>query len=315
MQRSCSQANVEIFVQSVNYHCIVVVFLLVPDCCLCLSFCLSVCLCLSLSVCVCLCVAVSVCLSVCLSVWLSVCLSLSVGRLLIGVELSTGWLLPLTATTKRRHGRHSSGFLSRILFETFWLAHAARVIGSQKPFICLSDISDLLWTGLAKRWCIRLVSRGTSVRIRFGSPFSSKVVVCGHCLVTLSLTINEILKWLSLLPIFMQGSFWWWQCSDRYIYSPSPPPLYPLHAVSPSLISLMLSVDIKHHVYLLRTSWLDSSSCGANVSTYLLTVLAMFLELACPRVLLLIYFNFLILFREGWLILGSSKLSMLAFLG
>ena len=40
----------------------------------------------------------------------------------------------------------------------------------------------------------KLVSRGTSVRIRFGSPFSSKVVVCGHCLVTLSLTINETLK-------------------------------------------------------------------------------------------------------------------------
>ena len=36
--------------------------------------------------------------------------------------------------------------------------------------------------GLAVRR-VRLVSRGTSVRIRFGSPFSSKVVVCGHCLV------------------------------------------------------------------------------------------------------------------------------------
>ena len=36
-----------------------------------------------------------------------------------------------------------------------------------------------------------LVSRGTSVRIRFGSPFSSKVVVCRHCLVTLSLTIMK----------------------------------------------------------------------------------------------------------------------------
>ena len=31
-------------------------------------------------------------------------------------------------------------------------------------------------------------SRGTFVQIRFGSPFTSKVVVCGHCLVTLSLT-------------------------------------------------------------------------------------------------------------------------------
>ena len=38
---------------------------------------------------------------------------------------------------------------------------------------------------------VRLVSRGTSVRIYFGSPFTSKVVVCEHCLVTLSLTIMK----------------------------------------------------------------------------------------------------------------------------
>ena len=62
--------------------------------------------------------------------------------------------------------------------------------------------------GLAVRR-YRLVSRGTSVRIRFGSPFSSKVVVCGHCLVTLSLVINETLKWLSSLLTLMQESFWW----------------------------------------------------------------------------------------------------------
>ena len=43
---------------------------------------------------------------------------------------------------------------------------------------------------------VRPVSR-TSVRIRLGSPFSSKVVVYGHCLVTLFLTINETLKWFS----------------------------------------------------------------------------------------------------------------------
>ena len=40
----------------------------------------------------------------------------------------------------------------------------------------------------------RQLSRGTSIRICFGSPFSSKSVVCGHCLVTLSLTINETLS-------------------------------------------------------------------------------------------------------------------------
>ena len=38
---------------------------------------------------------------------------------------------------------------------------------------------------------VRVVSRGTSVRIRFGSPFSSTDVVCGHCLVTLSRTIMK----------------------------------------------------------------------------------------------------------------------------
>ena len=36
-----------------------------------------------------------------------------------------------------------------------------------------------------------------------------KVVFCGRCLVTLSLTINETFKWLSSLPILMQESFWW----------------------------------------------------------------------------------------------------------
>ena len=56
--------------------------------------------------------------------------------------------------------------------------------------------------GLAvRRWAGK---RKDSVRYRFGSPFSSKVVVCGHCLVTLSLTTNETLKWLSSLPILMQ---------------------------------------------------------------------------------------------------------------
>ena len=45
------------------------------------------------------------------------------------------------------------------------------------------------------------------VRIRSECPVSSKVVVCGHCLVTLSLTVNETLKWLSSLLILMQESF------------------------------------------------------------------------------------------------------------
>ena len=132
------------------------------------------------------------------------------------------------------------------------------------------DRSELVWPSGR---LLRLVSRATSVRIRLDSPFSSKVVVCGHCLVTLSRTVNEAFKWLSslpilnagvylvtlsltvnealkclsLLPILMHKSFWWWQCSDRYIISLSPH----LHTpISPSLISLMVSVDVKHHVYL-----------------------------------------------------------------
>ena len=66
--------------------------------------------------------------------------------------------------------------------------------------------------GLAVR-----LSRRTSVRNCFGSPFSSKAVVCGHGLVTLSETLScdfvphnyERLKWLSSLPTLMQKSFWW----------------------------------------------------------------------------------------------------------
>ena len=76
---------------------------------------------------------------------------------------------------------------------------------TQKP-------QSLIGTGMSqfglavRRWAGKQTD---FVRIRFGSPFSSKVVVCGHCLVTLSLTINETLKWLLPLPILMQESFWW----------------------------------------------------------------------------------------------------------
>ena len=48
----------------------------------------------------------------------------------------------------------------------------------------------------------------------------------------------------------MQESFWWWECSDRYIISLSHHLCTPF---SPSLISLTVSVDVKHHVYFLFT--------------------------------------------------------------
>ena len=47
-----------------------------------------------------------------------------------------------------------------------------------------------------------------SILLRLSFIFKM-VVVCGHCLVTLSLTINETLKWLSSLPILMEETFWW----------------------------------------------------------------------------------------------------------
>ena len=64
------------------------------------------------------------------------------------------------------------------------------------------------------------------------SPFSSKVVVCGPCLMTLSLIIHQTLKWFSSLPILIHESFW---CSDSYIIA-----LFPaLHTPSPlSLIHI-----------------------------------------------------------------------------
>ena len=70
---------------------------------------------------------------------------------------------------------------------------------------------------------------------------------------TLSLTINETLKWLSSLPILISAGHSGGDSVAIGIYSPSSPssPPSPLPPLSPSLISLMVSVDVKHHVYLL----------------------------------------------------------------
>ena len=52
-----------------------------------------------------------------------------------------------------------------------------------------TEVGEPVWP--SGKALVRLDRRRTSVRICFGSPFSSKVVVCGHCLVTLSLTIMK----------------------------------------------------------------------------------------------------------------------------
>ena len=77
-----------------------------------------------------------------------------------------------------------------------------------------------LWAGLKQRPGLGSIP----LRLSF---FMKKVVVCGHSLVTLSLTINETIKWLSSLPILMQESFWWWQWAIS-VYSPSSPPHLPV---------------------------------------------------------------------------------------
>ena len=87
--------------------------------------------------------------------------------------------------------------------------------------------------------------------------------------------MNETLKWLSSLPILVQESFWWWQCSDtplpQHLSLPQPP--YPPPPFSLSLISLMVSVAIKHPDYLLTvqsklTTGYNRSHCKGR-PTYL----------------------------------------------
>ena len=50
------------------------------------------------------------------------------------------------------------------------------------------------------QWVVRNIIKKLVIHVET----HQKGVVCGHCLVTLSLTINETLKRLSSLPILMQ---------------------------------------------------------------------------------------------------------------
>ena len=72
---------------------------------------------------------------------------------------------------------------------------------------------------------------------------------CGHGLVTLSLTINKTLKCLSSLPIVMLVILVVTLSVAIGVYSPSSLTSYPYRQFPPSLISLMVSVDVKYHVY------------------------------------------------------------------
>ena len=61
---------------------------------------------------------------------------------------------------------------------------------------------------------------------------------------TLSLTVNETLKWFSLVPILYRSHS---GGDSVYIVYNYILPSYP--AFTPSLISFLVSVDVKHHVY------------------------------------------------------------------
>ena len=67
---------------------------------------------------------------------------------------------------------------------------------------------------------------------------------------TLSLTIKEIFKMAHTTAHFNAGVILVASVADRYIYnSPSPISIPPS---PPSLINLVVSVDVNQHVYLLR---------------------------------------------------------------
>ena len=167
----------------------------------------------------------------------------------------------IQGTSLCRSKKTLSNYL-RLLFPeiVFWYRHVLNVWYVLR-WPCRRDVKK--WTrcssqfvsrfGLAVRR-YRLVSGRTSVRYRFGSPFSSKRLWFVDAVLWLCPSLpTETLKWLSSLPILMQQSFWWWQCSDRYVISLSPH-LHTPSPFSPSLISLTVSVDVKHHVYLLLLS-------------------------------------------------------------
>ena len=86
-------------------------------------------------------------------------------------------------------------------------------------------------------------------RFDTNSAFLSLQKDCGLIVDTvlwLSITSYWNIKMALIAAQITQGSFWWWQCGNRYVISPFP------HLHNPFLISLMVSVDVKHHVYIER---------------------------------------------------------------
>ena len=74
---------------------------------------------------------------------------------------------------------------------------------------------------------------------------------CRHCLVCDFVPHNQRNIKMALIAAHLNAGVILVVTVQLYIYNhPLPPPPYPLPHISPSLLSLMVSVDVKHHVYL-----------------------------------------------------------------
>ena len=90
--------------------------------------------------------------------------------------------------------------------------------------------------GLAVRSCAGKQKDLSAVPLRLSSLFRSRGLWTVFDI--LPLTINDALQWLSSLPILMQESFWWCQCSVRYYSLPLSPP--------PGISVLRKQLGVKH---------------------------------------------------------------------
>ena len=91
-----------------------------------------------------------------------------------------------------------------------------------------------------------------------------KVVVCGHCLVTLSITSYWNIKMALIAAHLNAGIILMVTCSNRYITSLFTHLHTPFPTFSPSLINSMVSVDVEHHIYFAN----DAASTAGKFSYY-----------------------------------------------
>ena len=100
-------------------------------------------------------------------------------------------------------------FPRQACYNSWWSGRAnelAITMDLHKQYDTVITAGETVWrSGKALGWSAEVI-RFESASALLSLP--KKVVVCGRCLVTLSLTINETLKRLSSLPILMQESFW-----------------------------------------------------------------------------------------------------------